>query len=164
MMQFIQDVVSGAPGWVWSLLLGLIVLGVVSARDRETPLWVILCLPFLAMLSLGSVAAFPHAPVAWTGFAAGYALGATLGYMRQAAWVRGFTARRVLVRGEWLTLLALMVLFWANFAGATVRVTAPTLYDTGPFIALLAAFVGAAGGTFLGRALRVVRLYRAQSV
>jgi hypothetical protein len=164
MMQFIQDVVSGAPGWVWSLLVGLIVLGVVSSRERETPLWVILCMPLMAMLSLSSVAALPHASAAWSGFATGYVLGVALGYTRQAAWVRGFTARRVQVRGEWLTLVALMVLFWANFVGATVRAASPELYDTAPFIASLAAVVGAAGGTFLGRTLKVVRLYRAQSV
>lgn len=164
MMQFIQDIVSGAPAWVWSLLAGLIILGVLSARDRETPLWVVLCLPLMAMLSLNSVAAFPHASAAWSGFAVGYALGAALGYLRQAAWVRGFNARRVLLRGEWLTMGALMVLFWANFVGATVRATAPDLYDTPAFIALLSAVVGAGGGTFLGRTLRVVRLYRSQSV
>lgn len=44
---------TGAPVWVWPLLMALIALGVSRMRDREMPVWRLLLLP--AILSSVSV-------------------------------------------------------------------------------------------------------------
>lgn len=161
MSQFLSGVAENAPIWVWPLLAGLVFLGFVSARDRSAPIALFYGLPFLGALSLNGIAALPQPMMAWGGFAIGYVAGVAFGYLRQPRWIVGFAGRKVQLRGEWLTMTVLMITFWSNFVGGTVMAISPQTYDSAPFIGAMTLVIGAAGGTFLGRSVRVLRAARA---
>ena len=65
--------------------------------------------------------------------------------------------RRVAVKGEVLTFIMLMTIFWMNFAGGVLSAVAPEVMASMPAIALLASIGGIVSGLFAGRALRVLR-------
>lgn len=161
MSQFISGVANGAPIWVWPLLIGLIALGLLSSRDRTTPVALYYGLPFIGLLSLNSIASLPQPSTAWIGFALGYVVGVAYGYARQPRWIVGFQGRKVRLRGEWLTMAVLMITFWSNFVGGTVLAISPETYASPTFIGAMTVVIGAAGGAFLGRSVRVLRAARA---
>ena len=77
-------------------------------------------------------------------------------YALQNKWLLGKHGRIISLSGEWFTMLVLMVIFWMNFAGGMMKAISPGIYLTQEFIALFALLVGAASGSFLGRALKVL--------
>ena len=76
----LRQIIMHAPLWVWPLLLGLVVLGLVQARDRSVPGPVVLALPvvMVAYSAYGLIATFgldPRVLAAWgAGVAATIAL------------------------------------------------------------------------------------------
>jgi hypothetical protein len=69
----------------------------------------------------------------------------------------GREGRRVRLKGESLTLLVMMVVFWANFAGGLTQAIAPQIYNDTGFHAVFAFILALSTGSFAGRALRVWR-------
>jgi len=153
----INGIVSGAPIWVWPLLVLLIIIGLRATKDRTAPVGLIYALPLMGILSLNSVNAMPHAPVAWGSFGAAYAVSCVLSYTMQAKWLLSKEARRVALRGEWLTLLTMMAIFWMKFVGGMVNAISPDLYASAGFTATIAVVLGLASGSFLGRAWYIFR-------
>ncbi len=156
----IEGIVNGAPIWVWPLLVLLLFIGYMASKPRQTSIIVFYCLPLLGLISISSVASLPFQTVAWTGFAIGYVAGAAGAYLLQNKWLLGKQGRTISLSGEWFTMLVLMVIFWMNFAGGMMEAINPGLYSTEGFIALSALLVGAAAGSFLGRALKVIKYSR----
>ncbi|MFK7834816.1 MAG: hypothetical protein AB8B60_01235 [Sulfitobacter sp.] len=156
MMQFIEGVLSGAPIWVWPLLLVLVLLGLRSSKTRSTPMAVIYALPFLGAMTLGNIMSLPQPAVVWTAFGIGYLLMVAICFGLQKCWIIEKSARRVTLKGEWLTMGFLMIMFWANFVSGTVQAISPATYASIPFLGGLAVTLGAASGSFLGRSMRVI--------
>lgn len=146
---------TNAPLWVWPLLALLIVVGLNAMRTRQTLALAIYGLPLLGILPLRTVAGLEAAPWVWAVFAGAYALGAVIGFRFQAPRVLAKQSGRVRLRGEALTLVAVLVIFLANFLRGVLDAVAPQALESAGFAAALAGVLALVAGSFLGRALCV---------
>jgi hypothetical protein len=151
------QLLTGAPIWVWPLLVVLMLVGLRARKERTAPVLLIYGLPALGILGLRSVAALPAETWIWALFAVGYGVGCWGGYLVQRRWVLGREGRMVQLAGEGLTLGVMMIMFWANFAGGVLQAVAPQLYSSSLFQVIFVGVIACAGGSFAGRALRVWR-------
>ncbi len=156
MTQWINGVLSGAPVWVWPLLVLLIFVGVRASRPRRLPIAVFYGLPLLGLMSVNGLLSLPNQAETLAGYAMGYLLGILVGYWLQARWLLAKDEHMVSLAGEWFTLLTVMLIFWMNFAGGMAKAISPDTYARPEFSLLFGLAVGWAAGTFLGRVLRVV--------
>lgn len=157
MSQWITGIATGAPIWVWPLLIVLILVGIRSSRDRTTSAYLYYGLPLLGIMSLGSIFGQPNAVVAWFSFGVGYFLGMVLAYTWQSNWLIEKSGVRLTLKGEWFTLAMMMVIFWSNFVNGVLLAVAPTLQTNPIFTAIYTLCIGFAAGSFLGRAAFIVR-------
>lgn len=84
-----------------------------------------------------------------------YVLGAGLGYQFQRRIIIGKSAGRITLKGEWLSMAVLMMIFWMNFVGGVINAISPDIYASTAYHCVFAAVAGMAAGSFIGRALRV---------
>ena len=126
-------------------------------RYRTVKIWVYWMLPFFAFMSvrgrLEAVAPEVDLPI----FATTYFFGVAFGAWFQGHVIVEKTRSNVTVKGEVLTLVMLMAIFWMNFARGVIEAISPDLMQTYLVIGLLAGISGAVSGQFAGRALRVLR-------
>lgn len=149
-------IVSGAPIWVWPLLLLLILLGLRASRTRTAPTVFFYLLPFMAILSLRSVNALPIAQTVWVFFGVAWVIGGYGGYVFQRKRLIAKSRRRVTLKGEWLTLLVLMLIFWMQFVSGIIKAISPETYASANFHMAFASIAGLVAGTFVGRALCLI--------
>lgn len=149
------SILSGAPLWVWPLLAFLVFFGLNATRARETLSLPIYLLPLLGLLSLNAVNSLQGAGYLWIVFAVAYLFGALAGFGFQRRVISDKSAGRVTLKGEWITFIVLMTVFWMNFAGGAVQAISPETYASAGFHILFASIAGLAAGSFIGRALRV---------
>lgn len=154
----LMSVFTGAPVWVWPLLAGLLALGLHAARDRESPVLPFYLLPLLGVLSLATASRMSEGWPVWLGFGAAYAVGAMAGYRMQGRWIRGRMPGRVALRGEWVTLSVIMLLFWTSFGWNVAAVLAPQAMAALAPQLVWAVLAGLAAGSLPGRGLRVARM------
>lgn len=148
-------VLLGAPLWVWPLLAGLVWYGLRASKARKTSAIAVYLLPLLGAISINTVLEMPNQQLVWIAYAVAYAAGAVMGFVLQRRWLIEKSGMQVELAGEWFTLVVLMVIFWMNFANGTFSVIAPNLYANRVFLGVFALIVGAASGTFGGRAIKV---------
>lgn len=153
MSQMLKGIATGAPVWVWPLLLGMIWLGLRARRPRVLPVWPAYVMPALGVMSVNSVRGLGGGDALWLVFGLAYLPGLLFGQRFQARRILAKTGGRVHLQGEWLTLSVLMLIFWLNFAGGVFQSVAPTVYQSIWFLGLFTALAGSVAGVFLGRAL-----------
>lgn len=122
---------TGAPVWVWPLLVALIALGVSRLRDREMPVWRLLLLPAILIgISVVTVLAGGSGLARLVAMTAGLAAGAVAGWasMRNVKVVR-LNDGLVFVKGEYVSLIAILGIFASRFASGFVTATAPQLLE-----------------------------------
>ena len=158
----LTSIIQHTPVWVWGLLVALVVLGLSQARAQEMSLLRVQIVPLMLIaLSLSGVfSAFGRHPVAFSGWAMGFA--ATLALARNAVAARGATwspdARTLLVPGSWLPLSLMVSLFAIKyFAGVTLAMN-PALVANAVFAGGCSLIYGSISGLFLARALSLRRL------
>jgi hypothetical protein len=148
---------ANVPVWVLPLFIGLLAVSLRATRTRTVPKALVYSLPLLGLLSVRTVLSFELQLLALTLFAFGYASGARLGFISQAKWIIDVTRSHVTIRGEWLTMLTVMGLFLLNFVHGAINGIAPDLILSPIYIATISAVAGCLSGTFVGRAVRVMR-------
>lgn len=156
-MDILLRILSGPPAYVWPLLGLLVVLGLLSARDRETPLWPVFILPLLGLTGLPSLLSVVNPSVSWPAYAAAYALGALWGRSKQRKSLVWKSPKRLSLKGEWSSLGMMMLIFWANFAEGILTAVAPGIMGTVAVAAALPALKGFGSGFFLGRAIWILQ-------
>ena len=149
-------ILTGAPIWVWPLLALLVFIGLRATQPRTFPAWPLYFLPLLGLLPVNAVNGLSPAPMIWVAFLCAYGAGVAFGYWFQARVVVSKTAKDVSSRGEYVTLIALMVVFWMNFVAGLFQAVAPAMYASSGFHMAFATLAGIAAGSFGGRALRVL--------
>ena len=154
-MTQVFSILSGAPLWVWPLLVFLIYFGLKATRTRTVAAWPLYVLPLLGLLSLNAVNGLSPNTVIWVVFGLAYIVGGSAGFQFQRGIVSQKAYATVTLAGEWVTLLVLMIVFWMNFLGGVMRVIAPDIFASAGFHQVFAAVAGLAAGSFLGRAIRV---------
>lgn len=151
------NIVTGAPIWVWPLLAVLIFLGLRSSRDRNVTTRRYWFVPLFGLLGLVRIETLAHPAVATIVFVGLYLAGAGLGFRLQRRWILKKTDMSVRIKGEWLTLAILLILFATSFVDGALAAIDPAVTDVVSYTILSAAVRGLASGSFLGRAARVLR-------
>ncbi|MCF6320560.1 MAG: hypothetical protein L3J32_02185 [Rhizobiaceae bacterium] len=152
---WIVRILMGPPVWVWPLLAGLLILGLRASKTRRVPIILIYLLPLLGLISINAVVGLERQLIAWIVYFAAYGIGVFAGFAKQAKWLLAKESGRVRLAGEWITLSAMMTIFWVNFIVGTVGAVNPQLLSNAGFIAVSVGLIACASGSFLGRALRV---------
>ncbi|MCI5111672.1 MAG: hypothetical protein MRY75_14070 [Marivita sp.] len=150
-------VLTNIPVWVLPLFLGLLYISLRATRSRTVPKAVIYALPCLGLLTLRTVIFFDAQWIAIGAFTLAYAAGTALGFRAQGKWTISSTRSHVSLRGEWMTMITVMGVFFLNFATGTINAMAPSLAATPLYAAAFGTLAGGLSGIFFGRALRVMR-------
>lgn len=115
-----MQILTGAPVWVYVLLICLIVLGVRRLRTRTAPVAVALIAPvaFLVWSLMGAngFAASYGAIFASVIWLAGAAIGAVSGYLMPEPRGQKLSNRRVKLPATWMPLVTYMTVFILRFA------------------------------------------------
>ena len=153
MSQFI----TGAPVWVWPLLALLLLIGLNAMRTRQTLTLPLYFSPLLGFLSLNSVNGVATSAWVWVVFAFAYLAGVGMGKRFQENRLLEKTGKHVRLAGEGLTLVVIIILFSANFVVGVLTAVAPDMLESDSFQAGFATVLALASGSFLGRALHILR-------
>ena len=161
-MEIIVGIFTGAPIWIWPLLLLLVLLGLHASRTREMLILPYFAMPLIALTNVPTLLAQSQPERAFLAWGLAYACGAFIGFTLQGRWTLWRRGLRAKVAGEWLSLTVMMLLFWANFANGLLDALAPEVTAQAAYGIGFPALLGLASGTFLGRPLRIV-LWRSQT-
>lgn len=161
-MSFFAQILSGAPLWIWPLLLLLVLLGLHASRTREMLILPFFAMPLIGLTNVPTLLAQNQPERAFLVWGLAYVCGALIGFTLQGRWILWRRGLRAKVAGEWLSLAVMMLLFWANFANGLLDALAPEVTALATYGIGFPALLGLASGTFLGRPLRIV-LWRNQT-
>ena len=153
MIQFFANV----PIWVFPLFILLLYLGLRARKDRSVPIFLVAALPLLGILTVRNIIALEPPIWVWWVAAISYAIGINAGVILQRNWIIARTARVVEIKGEWITLTAMMVIFTAGFVNGFLSATMPALTQTAIFLTLFTFLTCAMSGQFMGRAIATLR-------
>lgn len=131
-MQFLVKVITGAPVWVWFLLVFLCLLGAARLRDsRVSPLRLLLPSVIFLLLACGKLIATHGDPAALAGAFLGALIGAAaVAVVKPERQTELLPDGRILISGEWHSLALILLLFWTNYAYAVMAVIAPAAIAT----------------------------------
>ncbi|MBC3934363.1 hypothetical protein H8K47_03205 [Undibacterium sp. CY7W] len=159
----LQQILSHTPVWVWVVLATLLVFGTLASRDRVQNLRRLTLLPVLmAGLSIqGQLQQFGWNALALLSWAGAVWLGAQLAVrMADADGLRVESASHIWVRGSWLPLTLMMLIFVGKYVQGMVFAMQPALRtDTGAILVCSIAF-GLVNGILLSKLLRVRQLLK----
>lgn len=161
MGEYIGQILSGTPVWVWGLLVVLIVLGAKQLRARVVKRYSVLIAP-VAFLFVGLMAA-GRGPIGFAAWALSLlALTAFTFFVWQPTAGARFDAStdRLNLPGSVIPMLLMLSIFLLNYAVNVALAIKPALraeplWQVGPAIIL-----GALSGVFIGRALTLFRMNR----
>lgn len=153
MSGWIKGLIFGPPIWVWFLLTYLIFIGVKSFNTRKVPIFIFYLTPLLGLLSLRTISRLEHIEIVWAAFGLIYILSAVGFFNWQKRNLLERQKRHVVLKGEWVSLVSFMVIFWANFVQGVLTAVSPETYQSLEFVVIFAALLGLVSGSFLGRPL-----------
>lgn len=150
---FVAGMVAGTPLWVWPLLAGLILLGVLRSRDRVMPRWRLYTLPLsIGLLALAGLFRSSETVLVSGGMALGLAPGLAAGLLASRADViRPVAGGKVAVGGEWLSLVLLLCVFALQYANGFVSAMMPQLAADTAWIVSRSAASTVLAGLVIGR-------------
>jgi len=149
---------QNAPVWVWPLFFVLLLIGSLASRTRQSSIVPYFFYPLFGLVAANAVSGLVHVPANWITFGAGFALGVVLAFRWQDGLILQKTGMKMWLKGERLTLVILMVIFFSNFVNGVVEATTPDTRGALWFTLAFAGVIGACSGSFTGRAARVVTL------
>lgn len=161
---FVVGVITGAPIWVWGVLAALIFIGWRATRERDVSAMRYAILPVWGVMAVVTIAQSDPTAAIWAAFGAAYLFGAALGWRAQGGVILSVGAGRARLRGEWLTMVVLMVMFWLRFVRAAAEAVAPAAAAQPAVVIGFSLIGGVAAGVFMGRSVRTVQaVYAAQT-
>jgi len=149
---------SNVPLWVFPLFILLVVLGLRARKDRSVPIALIYGLPLLGILTMRNIILMEPPNWIWIVAALGYAAGIALGQWMQRGWIIERRATSALLKGEWATMTAMMIVFIAGFLNGFLNATMPALAHSALFMTGFVVITCLASGQFLGRAITTLRM------
>jgi len=155
---------QNAPVWVWPLFFVLLAIGFLATRPRDSSIVPYFFYPLFGFAAADGVGSLEHVPLNWIVFGVAYLAGMAVAFRWQDGLILRKEGRRMQLKGERITLLVLMIVFFSNFVNGVMEVVAPLLRETAPFTIAFAALIGLCAGSFSGRALRVVTLGRREAL
>lgn len=151
-LQFVLQIVTNTPLWVWPLMALVVWLGVLGLRPRTLPLWRLAILPAVGLvLSFVAIAQAARPALALVGWLAALAIALPLGFaIGRRRVVRRLDDGRLEIAGGWFMLAFGLSIFAARYALGVVFGLAPALRADPVWIALAGAVGGVVGGIGLG--------------
>ena len=161
MGEFVSQVLKGTPGWVWGILVALIVLGVNQLRARVVSRYSVLIAP-VVFLFVGLMAA-GRGPIGFSAWALTLlAIAAFTFFVWQPIGGARYDASvdRLNLPGSVIPMLLMLAIFLLNYAINVVLAINPELRSELPWQIGPAIILGALSGVFLGRAATLFRMNR----
>jgi hypothetical protein len=158
-LTIVQRAISGTPVWVWGLLAGLVVLGLLQARTRTIHELRLALLPFaIAAYSFSGLALLfglsAAGAAAWlAGLATSFGAGLALGRLSGARYLS--ESRRFVVPGSWIPLAVILAIFLSRYVVAVSLAMHPDLRQAAGFAVGASLAYGLLGGYFPARAARI---------
>ncbi|MEZ5728472.1 MAG: DUF6622 family protein [Burkholderiaceae bacterium] len=155
---------SYVPTWVFVLLAVLVAIGYQQSRPRRVaPATVLAIAVAMAVYSGWSIVAnFGLAPLAVTGWLAGFGLAAAIGarWFSQRGLSYDATSGRVHMPGSWLPMVLILGIFATRATLGTAAAIGMPITAASPLAAPLAGALGLLSGGFAARAIAVLAAAR----
>jgi len=153
------------PLWVFALLAGLTMFGLMQARTRRVPVGVALLLP-AAMLVLSLSGVLQYVGLSWPPLSAwllGVGATSALGFrsMRSEAVSYDANSRRLTIAGSWIPLLVILGIFWVRYAVGAARAMELEVVRSPVAQLSISLALGALSGFFAARGLLFWRTFAA---
>lgn len=149
----LQQILIRTPFYVWLILAGLIYRGYLSSKDREVVFWKLFLIPALMpLLTLPDLAnKFGQPGMSFAIWAVAAVATAALTWQISSARITlAEQAGKVLVRGSWLPLTAMLGVFFAKYALNVVLAIAPQARHDSLLATVACSLFGLFNGTFFG--------------
>lgn len=156
-MPELSQILINVPIWVWPLFVLLVVLGLRASRTRTVPKLVIYLMPLLGLLTLRSLLGFNLAVWAWGVAGVAYVAGLYLGMIFQKNHILEKGPKTVKIKGEWLTLTMMMILFLSGFVNGFLNDVAPQTVQSIGYVIGMTLLLSLTAGTFMGRSIMTWR-------
>lgn len=156
MKQIILGIWQNAPIWVWPLFFILVIIGILSMKDRRSSIIPYFFYPLFGLSAANAIASLYHSPEKWVSFSIAYLIGMGLAFRWQDGLITSKSGWFITVKGDRITLLILMSIYFSNFIGGVLSAVAPTTLDYVAYTVIFASIIGLCSGSFTGRAIRVV--------
>lgn len=158
MNQLISGIWQNAPVWVWPLFFVLLFIGLMAMRPRQGSIVPYFFYPLFGLTAAKVVNGLVQYPLNWIAFAAFYLLGAVMAFRWQDRLIVAKTGWTMQQKGDRITFLVLMLIFFSNFANGVATAVAPQVLATPLYTVIFAGIIGICSGSFTGRAARVITL------
>lgn len=158
MTQILLGIWQNAPVWVWPLFFVLVFIGLIAMRDRRSSIIPYFFYPLFGLSAANSIGALNHVPLSWITFSVCYLVGAGLAFRWQNSLILQKAGWTMKIKGDRITILILMLIFFSNFVNGVILSVAPDLQEAIVFTLVFVGVIGACSGSFTGRALRVITL------
>ncbi len=161
------EIVRHTPIWVFVLLAGLIVFGLIQARTRHVAVWLALLLPAaMPLLSLSGVLEYVGlwwpALVAWL-LGVGASALLCLKTIKPSAARYDSGAGKLLVAGSWIPLLVILGIFVVRYAMAVGLGMGLAVAQDGTVQLAVSLLLGGFSGFFLARGVFFWRVHTTQN-
>lgn len=153
----LQQILIRTPFYVWLILAGLIYRGYLSSKDREVVFWKLFIIPALMpLLTLPDLAVkFGHLGQTFAIWAVAAVITAALVWQWSSAKISlAAQAGKVLVRGSWLPLAAMMGVFFTKYALNILLAISPQARHDPVLAAVVCTLCGVFNGIFFGSMAR----------
>jgi hypothetical protein len=161
-MNFASQIIANTPLWVYPLLVGLIILGLIQTKDRPMGWLRLLLIPcgFLIFSIYGVMSAFGlHTNTAglWLlGVFIGVAVGIAIGVNTKVCNQSG----KIIVKGSWIPMIIILGIFLTKYSVGVAIALKATALQTNQSAYLISLLYGIFSGVFVGRSILILRLMK----
>tara|TARA_A100001037_G_scaffold303427_1_gene337411 strand:+ start:1872 stop:2417 length:546 start_codon:yes stop_codon:yes gene_type:complete len=162
-MDHILKIVVYVPSWIWPLLAVLLWIGLRAGHTRMVRVWQIWILPItIFIVSLTTIVSINLNTASLFSWLFGILAGCGLGWgFHQDENLRADRKHGLLqIKGEWKTLILIIVVFVYQYYWAYKTATAPELVSIPGVILSYTGFNGILTGLFFGWCLHSLNVYR----
>ena len=158
----IFEILTHTPLWVYGLFVGLIFVGWQQTHDRfvKQPTLLILPLGMLALSFFGATSSFGYSLTIMLLWLVGVLISTLIGLFLFSASSASYQVQSASfkVPGSWWPMIFIMAIFFTKYAVGVLTSIQPELFTNTALVLSLAAFYGILSGTFIARAIRVLKV------
>ena len=158
----IIEILTHTPLWVYGLFVGLIFVGWQQTRERyvKQPTLLILPLGMLALSFFGATSSFGYSLTIMLLWLAGVLSSTIIGLLLFSTSSASYQAQSASfkVPGSWWPMIFIMAIFFTKYTVGVLTSIKPELFANAALVLSLAAFYGILSGTFIARAIRVLKV------
>ncbi|WP_462147546.1 DUF6622 family protein [Pseudoalteromonas gelatinilytica] len=158
----IIEILTHTPLWVYGLFVGLIFVGWQQTRERHVKQSTLLILPLgmLALSFFGATSSFGYSLTIMLLWLAGVLSSTIIGLLLFSASSASYQAQNTSfkVPGSWWPMIFIMAIFFTKYTVGVLTSIKPELFANAALVLSLATFYGILSGTFIARAIRVLKV------